>query len=251
MVQHLHLFSFPKEPVVMTRVLLADDQTMVRQALAASLTERGIDVVGQVADGEACVRATGDLQPDISIVEARLPVLSGIDTCRRITHNEPNTRVLILTNERETSVLTSAFRAGATGYLLKSASVEDLISSLQRVRRGETVVSKELKPALLAEARGLMHPNGSANGSDTGGQPGGSGSTVTVASTTKRAISKRESEVLQLIADGCSTPEVAEQLFISQKTVKNHLASIYSKLDARDRTQAVLKAVRLGLIDLR
>lgn len=231
----------------MTRVLLADDQTMVRQALAASLAERGIDVVGQVADGEACVRAAADLQPDVVIVEARLPMLSGVDTCRRITHNEPGTRVLILTNERETSVLTGSFRAGATGYLLKSASIEDLIASLQRIRRGETVVSKELKPALLAEARGLMTTNGSANGS---GAPQSVGASLAVATTT-RTISKRESEVLQLIADGCSTPEVAEQLFISQKTVKNHLASIYGKLDARDRTQAVLKAVRLGLIDLR
>lgn len=231
----------------MTRVLLADDQTMVRQALAAALTERGIEVVGQVSDGEACARAAGDLQPDVVILEARLPMLSGIDVCRRVTHNDPSVRVLMLTNERETSVLTGAFRAGATGYLLKSASVDDLVSSLQRIRRGETVVSKELKPALLAEARGLMQTNGShtaANGSPSASAP------IAVATST-RTISKRESEVLQLIADGCSTPEVAEQLFISQKTVKNHLASIYSKLDARDRTQAVLKAVRLGLIDLR
>jgi two-component system, NarL family, response regulator DegU len=235
----------------MTRVLLADDQTMVRQALASALGERGVDVVAQLADGEACVRAVADLQPEIAIIEARLPILSGVDTCRRITHNEPGTKVLILTNERETSVLTSAFRAGATGYLLKSASVDDLMASLQRVRRGETVVSKELKPALLAEARGLMHTTSSVNGSDDHGINGHGGSSSVVTATTTRSISKRESEVLQLIADGCSTPEVAEQLFISQKTVKNHLASIYSKLDARDRTQAVLKAVRMGLIDLR
>ncbi len=232
----------------MTRVVLADDQTMVRQALAHALAERSIDVAAQLADGEACVRAVADLQPEIAIIEARLPILSGIDTCRRITHNQSSTRVLILTNERETSVLTGAFRAGATGYLLKSASVDDLLASLQRVRRGETVVSKELKPALLAEARGLMHTNGSLT-DDHGIGHGGTSSVVTA--TTTRSISKRETEVLQLIADGCSTPEVAEQLFISQKTVKNHLASIYSKLDARDRTQAVLKAVRLGLIDLR
>ena len=234
----------------MTRVLLADDQTMVRQALAHALAERGIEVVAQLADGEDCVRAVADLQPEIAIIEARLPILSGIDTCRRITHNEPSTRVLILTNERETSVLTGAFRAGATGYLLKSASVDDLLASLQRVRRGETVVSKELKPALLAEARGLMHTNGSL-GADDHGINGHGGSSSVVTATTTRSISKRETEVLQLIADGCSTPEVAEQLFISQKTVKNHLASIYSKLDARDRTQAVLKAVRMGIIDLR
>jgi DNA-binding NarL/FixJ family response regulator len=233
----------------MIRVVLADDQTMVRQALAHALAERGIEVVAQLADGEACVRAVADLQPEIAIIEARLPILSGIDTCRRITHNEPSTRVLILTNERETSVLTGAFRAGATGYLLKSASVDDLLASLQRVRRGETVVSKELKPALLAEARGLMHTNGSPT--DDHGINGHGGASSVVTATTTRSISKRETEVLQLIADGCSTPEVAEQLFISQKTVKNHLASIYSKLDARDRTQAVLRAVRMGLIDLR
>ncbi|MDH3753508.1 MAG: response regulator transcription factor [Acidimicrobiia bacterium] len=244
----------------MTRVMLADDQTMVRQALAAALIERGLDVVAQVADGEATVRAAAELRPDIVVMEARLPILSGIDACRRVTHNDPHLRVLMLTNERDTSTLTGAFRAGATGYLLKSASVDDLAMSLQRVRRGETVVSKELKPALLAEARGMMsQTNGSpgtgqtqvANGSVSSSSPTTAGSVMATATANVRPISKRESEVLQLIADGCSTPEVAEQLFISQKTVKNHLASIYSKLDARDRTQAVLRAVRLGLIDLR
>ncbi len=234
----------------MTRVLLADEHLMVRQALAKSLNDAGHEVVSQVGSGDDAVSQVHDLAPDVAVLDIHLTGMSGIDACRRIA-DAGSTKVLVLTNERETSMLSSAFRSGATGYLLKTASMDALLRSIQQVRRGETVVSNELKPALLAEARGLTKSNGT-NGSTNGSSHINSGSPAAASTATlARPISKREGEVLQLIADGSSTIEVAEQLFISQKTVKNHLASIYSKLDARDRTQAVLTAVRLGLIDLR
>ncbi len=223
----------------MSRLLLADDQSMMRQTLARALADRGFAIVAECEDGENAVSEAKLHHPDLVLMEAHLPHTSGVDACRRIINNVPSTRVMILTAERATSVLAGAFRAGATGYLLKSASFDDLLVAVQRVLRGETVVSRELKPALLAEARGLVDSTASANGhGPVSGAP------------QPKPISKRENEVLQLIADGCSTTEVAEQLFISQKTVKNHLASIYQKLDARDRTQAVLRAVRLGIVDL-
>jgi DNA-binding NarL/FixJ family response regulator len=124
-------------------------------------------------------------------------------------------------------VLSEAIRAGANGYLVKDCSTDEIAQAIDAVASGETALSAGLAASMLAEVRRQ----------DSGNQP-------------ERVITAREEEVLQLIADGCSTPEVAEQLYISQKTVKNHLASIYQKLDARDRTQAVLQAVRMGIVTL-
>ena len=127
-------------------------------------------------------------------------------------------------------VLTDAIRAGAVGYLVKDCSTDEIAVDRAHGRDGDTALSPELAASMLDEVRQLDTP------------------------TTRdedRLITKREEEVLQLIADGCSTPEVAGRLYISQKTVKNHLASIYQKLDARDRTQAVLQAVRMGIVHLR
>ncbi|MDH5291124.1 MAG: response regulator transcription factor, partial [Acidimicrobiia bacterium] len=123
--------------------------------------------------------------------------------------------------------LTQAIRAGANGYLVKDCSTDEIAQAIDAVALGETALSPGLAASMLAEVR------------RQGANP-----------APERLITTREEEVLQLIADGCSTPEVAEQLFISQKTVKNHLASIYQKLDARDRTQAVLQAVRMGIVHL-
>jgi DNA-binding NarL/FixJ family response regulator len=222
----------------MTRVVLADNQVMLRQSLASALQSRGFDVVGQASDPEATVRTVVELKPDLLIFDLRMCPLesgpdgvSGVELCRKLANR---TRILVLTMERESSVLSGAFRAGATGYLLKTASLDDLTLAARRATNGETVVSRDLKPVLLAEVNAARNEK----------------RTAPKKANEARVISRREGEVLQLIADGCSTPEVAEQLYISQKTVKNHLASIYQKLEARDRTQAVLRAVRMGLVSL-
>jgi DNA-binding NarL/FixJ family response regulator len=123
----------------------------------------------------------------------------------------------------------AALKAGAVGYLTKDSSTEEVAAAVQQAVNGETVLSTELAQSMLREVRRIESPS---------------------VPEEERYISKREEEVLQLIADGCSPPEVAAKLYISQKTVKNHLASIYEKLDARDRTQAVLTAVRMGIVKL-
>ena len=135
----------------------------------------------------------------------------------------------MLTMHADQEVLADAIRAGASGYLVKDCSTEEVAEAVRMAVQGDTALSPQLAATMLDEVRRLDVP-------DTADED--------------RVITKREEEVLQLIADGCSTPEVAEQLYISQKTVKNHLASIYQKLDARDRTQAVLQAVRMGIVHL-
>ena len=135
----------------------------------------------------------------------------------------------MLTMHADQEVLASAIRAGASGYLVKDCSTEEIASAVRMAVSGETALSPQL--AAIDARRGP--PARPARPAEE-----------------ERIVTRREEEVLQLIADGCSTPEVAEQLYISQKTVKNHLASIYQKLDARDRTQAVLQAVRMGIVHL-
>ena len=135
----------------------------------------------------------------------------------------------MLTMHADKEVLADAIRAGASGYLVKDCSTEEIAEAIRMALQGDTALSPQLAATMLDEVRRLDVPDTSEE---------------------DRVITKREEEVLQLIADGCSTPEVAEQLYISQKTVKNHLASIYQKLDARDRTQAVLQAVRMGIVHL-
>jgi DNA-binding NarL/FixJ family response regulator len=140
-----------------------------------------------------------------------------------------DTKIVMLTMHADQEVLANAIRAGAIGYLTKDCSTREIADAVRMAMEGDTVLSPQLARSMLEEVRKLDAP-------------------ATVEED--RVVSKREEEVLQLIADGCSTPEVAAQLYISQKTVKNHLASIYQKLDARDRTQAVLQAVRMGIVHL-
>ena len=138
-------------------------------------------------------------------------------------------KVVMLTMHADNEVLADAIRAGASGYLVKDCSTDEIAEAVRMAVQGETALSPQLAATMLDEVRRLDVPD---------------------VPEEDRVITKREEEVLQRIADGCSTPEVAEQLYISQKTVKNHLASIYQKLDARDRTQAVLQAVRMGIVSL-
>ena len=158
-----------------------------------------------------------------------MPEMDGVEATRLIGGSVTNTLVIMLTMHADQEVLADAIRAGASGYLVKDCSTEEIADAIRMALQGDTALSPQLAATMLDEVRR---------------------STSRTPSEEDRVITKREEEVLQLIADGCSTPEVAEQLYISQKTVKNHLASIYQKLDARDRTQAVLQAVRMGIVHL-
>lgn len=210
------------------RLLLADDHRVLREGLRRSLADQGFDVVGEAADGEEAVRLADELHPDVVLMDITMPGLDGVEATRQVKKQSPDVRVVILTMHADQGVLGSAIRAGASGYLVKDCSIEEIGAAIETVVRGETALSPQLAATMLDEVRRLENPGGDEY----------------------RVVTRREEEVLQLIADGCSTPQVAARLYISQKTVKNHLASIYHKLDARDRTQAILQAVRLGIVHL-
>jgi DNA-binding NarL/FixJ family response regulator len=207
------------------RLLLVDDHKLLRQGLRRAVEEAGFDVVGEAGDGEEAVRLAAALRPDLVLMDVTMPVLDGIEATRRLRLTAPDARVVILTMHGEEETIDRALRAGAVAYLLKDCSTDQVAATLHAVAAGETDLSADLARSLLAEL------------------PGPEPALAT-------SLSQREVEVLQRFADGCSTVEVGERLYISAKTVKNHLASIYEKLDARDRTQAVLTAVRMGIIRL-
>jgi DNA-binding NarL/FixJ family response regulator len=208
--------------------MLADDHRMLREGLRRSMIDQGFDVVGEACDGDEAIRLADELRPEIILMDVTMPEVDGVEATRQIRLEHPEIRIVMLTMHADQEVLTSAIRAGASGYLVKDCSTEEIASAVRMAVSGETALSPQLAASMLDEVRRLDRPNADE----------------------ERIVTRREEEVLQLIADGCSTPEVAEQLFISQKTVKNHLASIYQKLDARDRTQAVLQAVRMGIVHL-
>ncbi len=203
--------------------LLVDDHTMLRQGLRRGLEAEGIRVVGEAADGEAAVRLALEHRPDAVIMDVSMPGVDGIEATRRIMKADGRQCVIILTMHMDRGIIDRALRAGAVGYLTKDCSMTEVVEAIRLATNGDTVLSPNLATLMLTEAR--------SGQSSTGG-----------------LISPREEEVLQLVVDGLGTTAIAERLYISQKTVKNHLASIYDKLNASDRTQAVLTAVRMGIV---
>jgi DNA-binding NarL/FixJ family response regulator len=210
------------------RLMLADDHRMLREGLSRSMREHGFDVVGEARDGVEAVNMAYSLTPDVILMDVSMPEMDGVEACRQVRTAVPGTKVVMLTMHADQDVLANAIRAGACGYLVKDCSTEEIAEAVRMASNGDTALSPQLAASMLDEVRKLDQ----------------------APSREERVVTKREEEVLQLIADGCSTSEVAEGMFISQKTVKNHLASIYQKLDARDRTQAVLQAVRMGIVSL-
>jgi two-component system, NarL family, response regulator DegU len=213
----------------MTRIVLADDHRMLRDSLRRSLEEHGFDVVGEAPDGAEAVRLVQSLRPDVVLMDVSMPSLDGVEATRQIGRIAPESQVVMLTMHADGDVMARAIQAGAVGYLVKDCSIEEVVETVRQAASGEATLSPGLAGSMLADVKKTARTNG---GGDT------------------PTISAREEEVLQLVADGLSLPEVAAALYISVKTVKNHLASIYAKLDARDRTQAVLRAVRMGIIRL-
>ena len=211
------------------KLMLVDDHRMLREGLRRALEEEGFEVVGEAADGYEAVLRAPVWQPDVILMDVSMPNVGGVEATRRIVQNEPQRRVVMLTMHADRDVIESAIKAGAVGYLTKDCSIDEVIEAVRMADSGETALSPLLAQSMLTEVRRIDS---------------------SVERDEDRLISPREEEVLQLIAEGCSTPEVAAKLYISQKTVKNHLASIYEKLNARDRTQAVLTAVRMGIVKL-
>jgi DNA-binding NarL/FixJ family response regulator len=208
-----------------TTLLLVDDHQLLRQGLRRAVEEAGFDVVGEAGDGAEAVRLAERLHPDLVLMDVSMPVVDGIEATRQLRTRTPAARVVILTMHGEEETVEQALRAGAVGYLVKDCTMQQVADTLRSAADGDSALSPELAGSMLSELR--------------------------APAPAAPLLSPREEEVLQLFADGWSTTEVARRLYISAKTVKNHLASIYEKLDARDRTQAVITAVRMGIIHLR
>jgi DNA-binding NarL/FixJ family response regulator len=212
------------------KVLLADDHQLLRQALRRALQDAGASVVAEASDGDEAARYAAEQQFDVVVMDVTMPVLSGIDATRRIHERQPTLPIVVLTMHDEQALRHEAIEAGASAFLTKDSSMQDVVKTVFATAGGDVGFSTDIAEAILREL--------------------GSGERATDEERTVSPLTPREEEILQLIADGCSTSEVAEHLYISAKTVKNHLASVYAKLDARDRTQAVLSAVRIGIVHL-
>ena len=207
------------------RIMLVDDHKLLRQSLKRQLEEFGHEVVADVADGNSAIAAALKNQPDIILMDISMTEGDGITACRAIMEADARQRVLMLTMHAEIDLIRKALKAGAVGYLTKDATFEEVLHALDLACNGDVIISPQFAQALLEEVDAQQAVQNSL-------------------------LSEREMEVLQLLSEGCSTPEIATNLFISQKTVKNHLASIYEKIDARDRTHAVIRAVKMGIIKI-
>jgi DNA-binding NarL/FixJ family response regulator len=210
----------------MVRVLIADDHAVLRDGLRGAFTDAGLEVVGEAVDGEEAVELARRTRPDVFVMDLSMPVIDGIEATRRVHRVEPDVRVLVLTMHADPELVGRARAAGAIGYLLKDSTLDEVVEAVRRVADGKSVISPGIIPT---------GPVAVADRPEPAGEP---------------VLSPREEEVLQALADGASPLEVAKRLFISPKTVKNHLSSIYDKLGVPDRTQAVLTGLRLGLVTL-
>lgn len=208
----------------MTRIVLVDDHQVLRDGIRRSLEDAGEEVVGEAGDGEEAVAVVAQTCPDVVLMDLEMPVLDGVESCKRILAQFPTTLVVVLTMHEEVARTRAALSAGAVAYLTKGTSMNEVIDAIRNVVAGETVLSVELAMSILRTA----DENGEVND----------------------LLSDRQVEILQRIADGLSTKQVARELGISHKTVYNHLNAIYRRLDTQSLTHAVLSAVRKGIIHL-
>ena len=214
------------------RVLIVDDHAILRQALRLLLSEEAeIEVVGDASNGREAVAATEKLMPDVVLMDMVMPGLNGLEATRQIRKRYPNTRVLILTGYMEDEQILSALRAGASGYIVKKSDTEELLLGIRAVHRGNTYFS-----SAISDGDAINQFLWQAKKED--GKVG------------YDLLTSREREVLQLIAEGYSNQRIAQELFISVKTVEAHKSHIMSKLHAGNRTDLIRYALRKGLVGL-
>jgi DNA-binding NarL/FixJ family response regulator len=218
-----------------TTVLLVDDHALFRQGLASLLSAHdGIEVVGQAANGEEALDKAIELVPDLILMDINMPGINGLEATKRIKEELPHTRIVILTVSEDDHDLFDAVRNGAEGYLLKTLRAEELFELLKGVFQGEAPISPSMARKLLNEFAQLSKRQ-PANGSNHPSEP-------------KDDLTRREKEVLQLLSDGATDKEIAAQLCISRRTVKNHVHNILEKLQLQNRVQATAYALREGLV---
>ncbi len=221
------------------RVLLADDQDIIRTGLTIILNHQAdIEVIGQAADGLEAVEFAKRLHPDVILMDIKMPRLNGIQATRQIVAALPKTQIIILTTYDTDDWVFDGIRAGAIGYLLKDTSGDSLAEAVRGALRGESQIDPTVARKVLREFQQLTSRRSAAP------QP-------VVEDEPLERLTDREEEVLKLLAGGLANKEIAQQLSLSEGTVKNHISAILTKLHANDRTQAVLTALKRGLVDLK
>jgi NarL family two-component system response regulator LiaR len=210
------------------RVLIADDHPVVREGLRGLITsEPGMEVVGEAADGFEAVEKARSLQPDVILLDLMMPRMSGLEAIGEIKRENPEARILVITSFAEDNKVFPAIKTGALGYLLKDSSPQQLLQAIREVSRGESSLHPTIARKLIRE---ISRPSDLP--------------------PAEKPLTSREVEVLQLVATGLSNQEIAENLVVSERTVRNHVSNILTKLHLANRTQAALYALREGLASL-
>lgn len=231
-------------------VLVADDHPLWLSALERDLTERGLRIVATATDGPSTVRRARATRPDVLVLDLNLPGMRGDEVCHAL--GDLSTRVLILSASGEQRDVLAAIKAGATGYLVKSASAQDIVDAVHATARGEAVFTPGLAGLVLGEFRRMA--DGSASATATASEVSGTGATPAGAAAEERRrpipeLTERETEVLRLVATGMSYKEIAAELFLSHRTVQNHVQNTLGKLHLHNRVELVRFALARGLED--
>lgn len=209
----------------MVRVLVVDDHPMWRNGVRADLESSGkAEVVGEAADGGEAIEVARDVMPDVILMDLQLPQVSGVDATRAIIEESPHTKILVLSASAEETDVLEAVKAGASGYLLKSSSSEEVLDAIMRVRAGEPVFTASLAGLVLSEFR-----------------------RIATSDPAEPELTPRENDVLKLVAKGYTYKEIGERLFISTKTVQNHVQNILTKLQLKKRYELMRYAIQKGL----
>jgi two-component system NarL family response regulator len=209
-----------------TRVLVADDHSLFRDGIVSLLEAAGFEVIGQVGDGQAAIESAKLLRPDLILMDITMPEMNGLVALRKIRSLLPDTQVVMLTVSEDDSDLFEAIRLGASGYLLKSLNADEFLEMLEGLGHGEAVMTRETTARLMRGFADLADQQESS----------------------PDRLSPRELELLQLVAEGLSNKAIGQQLSVSVNTVKYHMKNILQKLGAQNRTEAVMMAIRSGLI---
>ena len=220
--------GLPRRKSGPAQLVIADDHELSRAGLRAMLTgQRGLEVVGEAANGREALALCRRLQPDLALIDVRMPEMDGLATCRSIKQECPGTSVILITVYEKSDYLIEALKAGAAGFVLKDITQPELITSIRRVLRRESLLNSDVVVRLLGHL---------------------DGETSSREDLLPKQLSEREYEVLRLLAQGKTNPEIGQELTISVGTVKIHVEHILAKLRVSDRTQAAVRAIELGLL---
>jgi DNA-binding NarL/FixJ family response regulator len=226
MVETVERVEVSDDPI---RVVIVDDHDLFRTGLRNLLEEQGVEILGEAATGIEAVRSVRELAPDVVVMDLNMPGMTGVEATRQISGIAPLTRVLVLTISDQDSDVLDAILAGACGYMLKDSSIQELMAGIRAAAIGESLISPHIASKVLQRVRSTS-------------------SVPEIAETIRSELSEREIEVLKLIANGKDNAQIARELVISPKTVKNHISNILMKLQISNRVQAAVYAARSGIL---